>query len=246
MSGTSSSWQNREVAHEYLDERRKAIPQGGEQIEMLFRLVRHFVPNPKRILDLGCGDGYLARTLLSRYPSAQAVLIDHSAAMLERAAREMAPYGERCEIITGDLADPLPSQVGPSTFDLAVSRLAIHHLPHERKRSLYREVFEILAPGGLFLNIEHVAPASASLEHLFESVFVDHIAEQTGRDRHRVFEEYRNRPDKADNILETGEAQSAWLREIGFDHVDCYYKWLEIAIFGGVKPPSTPAVAAAT
>ena len=44
------------------------------------------------------------------------------------------------------------------------------------------------------------------------------------------------RPDKADNILERVEEQVKWLREIGFDHADCYFKFLELAVFGGVKP----------
>ena len=32
------------------------------------------------------------------------------------------------------------------------------------------------------------------------------------------------------------ETQVGWLREIGFEHADCYMKWLELAVFGGVKP----------
>ncbi len=41
--------------------------------------------------------------------------------------------------------------------------------------------------------------------------------------------------DKADNILAPAEEQVGWLREIGFLHADCYFKWLELAVFGGVK-----------
>src|SRR5262245_25000929 len=31
------------------------------------------------------------------------------------------------------------------------------------------------------------------------------------------------------------EPQLQWLREIGFEEVDCHWKWLELALFGGVK-----------
>jgi tRNA (cmo5U34)-methyltransferase len=30
-----------------------------------------------------------------------------------------------------------------------------------------------------------------------------------------------------------------WLREIGFQQADCYFKWLELAVFGGQKPVGT-------
>ena len=58
----------------------------------------------------------------------------------------------------------------------------------------------------------------------------------TGRDRAEVGREYHGRPDKADNILDPVEAQVGWLREIGFEQADCYFKWLELAVFGGVRP----------
>jgi hypothetical protein len=31
------------------------------------------------------------------------------------------------------------------------------------------------------------------------------------------------------------ETQVNWLREIGFTDVDCYWKWLELALMIGVK-----------
>ena len=42
-------------------------------------------------------------------------------------------------------------------YDAVVSALCIHHLPDERKRGLYAQAHELLEPGGMFLNWEHVA-----------------------------------------------------------------------------------------
>lgn len=57
----------------------------------------------------------------------------------------------------------------------------------------------------------------------------------SGKTRQQVDEEFYSRPDKAANILAPVENQCSWLREIGFVHVDCYFKLFELALFGGIK-----------
>ena len=235
-----SIWKDVEVARRFLDERRRAIPQGGEQVAMLLRLARRFVPQAVRVADLGCGDGFLARAVLSEFPAAHAALIDHSEPMLRRAEEAMAPFSGRFEIRRGDLAAPLPPQVGDLPFDLIVSGFAIHHLPTARKRALYGEVFGLLAPGGLFVNVEHVASPTPELGAVHDDAYIDHIAAVTGRERSEVAREYHGRPDKADNNLDPVGVQVGWLPEIGFEHAECYFKWLELAVFGGVKPAARP------
>ena len=235
VNAAGSSWKDAEVARRFLDERRRAIPLGDEQVAILLRAARHFVPQPERVLDLGCGDGFLVRAVLSEFPTAHALLIDHSEPMVRRAHEAMRPFSGRYEIRHGDLSESLPGFIGDGPFDLIVSGFAIHHLPTARKRSLYREVLNLLRPGGLFVNVEHVASATPELEAVFDEAYIDHIAAVTGRDREQVEKEYHGRPDKADNILEPVEVQVGWLREVGFEQADCYFKWLELAVFGGQK-----------
>src|SRR5262245_22056721 len=101
----------------------------------MMQLVEHFLAAPTRVLDLGCGDGLLARTVLATYPDATAVMLDHSGPMLERAREATADLGARCTVLQADLMEPLARRV-TGDFDLVVSGFAIHHLIHERKRSL--------------------------------------------------------------------------------------------------------------
>lgn len=231
----TTTWQLKDVTQHYLEQVRGGIPFGAEQVKMMLQLVHHFMPNPKRIMDLGCGNGFLAEILLKSYPEASAVLLDHSKPMIEHAHIHMEKYKNRCKIIHGDFSHSFSQYAEPGSVDCIVSGYAIHHLPHTKKKELYQEIYNTLASGGIFINIEHTASVTPEIEHLHDELFIDHLSTYTNRDRQEVAVEYYNRPDKADNILERVDVQVNWLREIGFKDSDCYFKWMELAVFGGVK-----------
>lgn len=43
----------------------------------------------------------------------------------------------------------------------------IHHLTHERKLTLYKEVFDLINPGARFCNYDHVASSTIELHKQF-------------------------------------------------------------------------------
>jgi tRNA (cmo5U34)-methyltransferase len=106
-----------------------------------------------RILDLGSGTGETARRVLAKHPGARVVLVDSSAEMLE-AARLALPEDRVEQIVVQRLEDPLPD--GP--FDLVVSALAIHHLESTDKQVLFRQIAELLGPGGRFVFADVIVP----------------------------------------------------------------------------------------
>ncbi|UOQ84247.1 class I SAM-dependent methyltransferase [Gracilibacillus salinarum] len=230
-----SNWQRQDITDNYLEQVRGGIPFGAEQSRVMLQVIEHFTPNPRKIIDLGCGNGFLAALLVRTYPGSHAILIDHSKPMIEAAKRHLHPYKDRCNIYYDDLTHSLTQYGERNSIDCIVSGYAIHHLTHEKKKELYQEIYDLLAPGGIFINVEHTASATAELERLHDALFIDHLAVCNDRDRQEVATEYYERPDKEDNILERVDVQVNWLRDIGFDHADCYFKWMELAVFGGVK-----------
>ena len=204
-------WTNADHALWYLA-RADTVPQRTQGESVLLEQVPKTV---SRILDLGTGDGRLLGLLKIERPQVQSVAIDFSPTMLA-AVRQRFAEDESVEIIAHNLDETLPSL---GQFDAVVSSLAIHHLTHDRKRSLYEEIFSILIPGGIFCNFEHVASPTQNLH--------DRFLQAVG---------VADRPDDPSNILLDVETQLRWLREIGFTDVDCYWKWLELALLIGIKP----------
>lgn len=201
-------WASTQHALDYLG-RADSIPHRVEGESTLLE----FIPEQaRRILDLGTGDGRLLALVKLAHPNATAVAIDFSPAMLDAASRRFAG-DPSVEVMPHNLEAPLP-QLG--MFDAVVSSFAIHHLTHERKRSLYAEIYARLNPGGVFCNLEHVASATPQLHE----EFLRHIGCTVETE------------DPSNQLLAL-ETQLQWLREIGFSDVDCHWKWRELALLTG-------------
>src|SRR5579885_3674567 len=204
-------WSTPEHALEYL-RRADTIPHRTEGEATLLEFIPGYA---KRILDLGSGAGRLLGLVKAAHPEAEFVAVDFSPTMLENLRRNFAADAQ-VKIIAHDLSNPLP-ELG--RFDAIVSSFAIHHLAHERKRRLYEEVFQRLNSRGAFCNLEHVASPTESLHNQF-------------------LEKLQTLPKDEDpsNKLLALETQLTWLREIGFEDVDCHWKWRELALFAGTRP----------
>ncbi len=187
------------------------------------------------------GDGVIAELVLRSFPDSEAVLVDFSDAMIEEASKRLAGYGDRVKLVTADLSDSAWVSALPTDrdYDAVLSACCIHHLEHERKRELYSEVFELLGPGGLFMNHDCVTVCEDSTRELFEKRFVNEILrfeeqKQKGKSREEV-EQFVHHDVDEDKPNSLGD-QIRWLDEIGFENVDVYFKWLEVVLFGGSKP----------
>ncbi|MGH9771355.1 MAG: class I SAM-dependent methyltransferase [Candidatus Acidiferrales bacterium] len=201
-------WTSSDHALDYL-RRVDSIPRRPEGEATL---IEFLPPGAKRILDLGTGAGRLLAIVKEARPKAQFVGLDFSPTMLE-AVRKQFDGDPNILIVEHNFEDKLPEM---GRFDAVISSFAIHHLVHERKRSLYAEIYGILNRGGAFCNLELVSSPTAKLHDDFQKAT------------------HREKEDPENKLLDL-ETQLRWLSEIGFQDVDCHWKWREFALLAGVK-----------
>jgi ubiquinone/menaquinone biosynthesis C-methylase UbiE len=207
----TNEWAKAEHALDYL-RRLEDIPHRREgEATLIAEIPKHAT----RILDLGCGDGHLLALILAHCDKAAGVGLDFSPTMLQEAERRFV--GEpRVSLVMHNLDAPLPDL---GNFNVIASSFAIHHCSDERKRDIYREVWNLLEPGGVFCNLEHVASPNAEVHNRFLKAMNTCGEEE----------------DPSNKLLDV-ETQLQWLRDIGYQDVDCYWKWRELALLIGRKP----------
>jgi SAM-dependent methyltransferase len=116
--------------------------------------------NPGRapaILDLAGGTGSISLRVRRRFPAATTALLDVDPVLLTIAT---ASLDEHSTVVTADLrtpgwADALPRR----DYDAILTATALHWIEGDRLRDLYRELRDVLRPGGVFLNADHMADA---------------------------------------------------------------------------------------
>ena len=99
-------------------------------------------PNTRRIVDIGCGNGYLVGLLAGR--GFDVIGVDASSDGIAQA--RAAHPGVRFEQVSVD--SELPPEIG-TDFDLVIATEVIEHLP--APRTLLRGGFQLLRPGGRML-----------------------------------------------------------------------------------------------
>ncbi|MGC8602456.1 MAG: class I SAM-dependent methyltransferase [Desulfomonilaceae bacterium] len=235
-------WKSESVVAHYLD-RKDSRPLIQEQIQVMITLVKHLCRPIHTFMDLGCGDGILGAVILENYPDATAILADHSDPMLKAAQAKLQKMLESIRFCNVDYSGPEWAKVVTeySPFDLVVSGYSIHHQPDTRKWQLYAEIFDMLVPGGMFINIEHVASPTKRIADLWDHLRIDSLYDLavergTNKSRALIEKEYFEQPERAANLFNSVETQCEWLRKIGYTDVDCFFKYFELATFGGRRP----------
>ncbi len=225
----------------YVEEWIASAAERDEARSIILRHVVSLIPYDRdaaiRVLDVGAGYGALSTQVLERFPRAQVVCQDYSAPMFTQARERLAWASERVVFTHGDLSDPTWPQALAGPFDAVVSAIAIHNVRYpERIRAIYSEIFDVVVPGGCFLNYDLIFVSGPSAANAYEHArsLAGWIREGNAEASPPAARPAARSAQARESI--TLEQQLSWLREGGFEEVECFWKEMQSAIIGGFRP----------
>lgn len=210
------------VAKAYDENRRKLIPCFDDYYSSSTDFIAKTLDfEPKRIFDLGSGTGLLPSFWFKYFPNAQYVFCDIAEEMLELAKKRFAGLQNvKYEVL--DYSKELPS----GKADLIISALSIHHLEHEAKKSLFKNIRASLSESGLFVNYDQFCSEKPEMNEKIERHWISKIKSsgisQTEYDRWLE----RKKLDRECSVSQ----EIGWLKEAGFSTADCIYSYGKFAV----------------
>lgn len=106
------------------------------------------------VLDLACGTGTVTRRLLRRRAAAHSIAVDIDPVLLNIASATF-DGDDRVRIVRADLRNPAWIDALPEReVDATLTATALHWLPEDTVRRLYRDLAHLVRPGGVVAHAE--------------------------------------------------------------------------------------------
>ena len=211
------------------------------QTAMVLRMLPQPIDATIRVLDLGAGYGALAAAVLNDRPNATAVCLDASAAMLDLGRERNSNLGSRIKFIQASLEIPDWRNSVQGRFDAVISARALHHFTeNQRRRFIFKEVFELVRDGGCFINADNLRAATKTLGERYRRArdeYLDRFVRESSGGKTNLTELRAASPNTYHGPHNNGylEEELAWLREAGFEDVDCFWMFTTTVVYGGFR-----------
>jgi tRNA (cmo5U34)-methyltransferase len=217
-------------ASEYDDLIRKFVPAYSVMRSVQLDLLALSIP-PKDglVLDLGGGTGSLAAAVADRFRSTTVEIWDIDPEMLKIARERCAHFGERIRCIDGSFTGPLP------LCDAVAACLSLHHIKAlDAKGATYRHIFQVLRPGGIFVNADTAVPSLPGLRQRAFQCWADSMCRHgiSKDEAHQHFADWAG-----EDFYPPLATELRLLAEAGFSEPECFWRDGAAVVFGAMKQP---------
>jgi len=194
--------------------------------EEMHKLVVNSIDFPKGkeidILDLGLGTGQTALELLRKFPNCRIDGVDISERMIKEGEKRLKDYLDRVNFICQDVKDFKPRK----KYDACVAVLSVHHLDSKQKQQLFKNVFNSLKKGGIFVIGDIIKfdtqKETRRKEKKWKYFLIKNLGQKEGSYWFKNYQE-EDLPDSISN-------QVKWLKLASFIKVKTLWKHMNYAV----------------
>lgn len=130
------------------------------EIKTMTQMIKRYAP--RRVLDVGCGNGFSTRIYAREFPSIQFVGMDYSEQMIQVAQEQPS---SNCTFCVGNVLDE-PSFEGGS-FDVILTQRCLQNLPdYDCQRKAIHNLLKLKSPNGHLVLMECSKDGVAQLNKL--------------------------------------------------------------------------------
>lgn len=227
-------WQfDADVTAVFEDMLARSIPQYDVMRETVFELGSAYVQPDTFIIDIGCSRGEALAPFVERFGDRNEYLGIEISEPMALAARGRFAGDQRVIIRQDDLRQRRPIE----RASLTLSVLTLQFTPIEYRQAILRDLYTTLVPGGAFILVEKVLGAGAELD----ARMVERYYALKGANGYSPEAIERKRLSLEGVLVPvTARWNEELLREAGFEHIDCFWRWMNFAGWIAVKHGRTP------
>jgi tRNA (cmo5U34)-methyltransferase len=190
------------------------------------------------LLELGAGTGIFTEKLLKANHFQEIYVTDGAPAMLKIAQQTLEAEHTRLHFLQLDFTTGWQSLLAGIRFEAITSSVALHHA--EDKQQLFQQIFSMLKPQGVFILADHMAGASAWIEHILlrerAIVRLGKVNKENQQQLQEMMDGAAERSRKEGNLCESIAQYQCYLDKSGFEDVECIWRDYWLAIFVARKP----------
>ena len=206
--------------------------------EVTLDLLTTLAPSQSTVLELGCGTGLFTEKMLFAKHFQEIYATDGSEAMLSKAKQSLDAKADQLRFSHLDFTTEWVPRFKDISIDAVASTMALHHATDKQK--LFRQIFEVLKPQGVFVLADHMAGTTAFTEYLIgrERALI-RLGQEAKENQAQVLEVIRfdeTRQKEEGNRCETVAQYQQYLTSSGFEDVDCLWRDYWLAVFVARKP----------
>jgi len=187
-----------------------------------------------KVIEGGAGSGVTTSFLLKADPRIKVSAVDSAAKMLEQAKQILSEYSSRIVFELDDLLSYIQKQEN-SSFDVFVAVWTIHNLQPEYRKDLFREIYRVLKPNGLFVSGDKYSVDDEVLHKSQLETQLERFKEFSATGNTKLADDWVKHNLEDEKIRITEKEQISMLQNAGLSSTEVVYRKDMEAVIKAVK-----------